>query len=361
MYNFVISIPLFSSLFWLVFFLLSYKHADAPKRIMTCFFLATFVLYSMHFLYFSGIQNKVAETIYGIANLLVYPLFLFYLLRLTGKNISKHILLLLPAILIAITYPLFYFLQLPTAHQVMYIFARCCFALQVAYTSIFGTKLIVQFRRSLDDQFSDDRSYSLQPLFLLTILFATISLLSMLSNIIGREYFADKNIVAIPAALMSIMLYLLGFVTSQLTFADQSALPSQDFSQYNTAENSESSKSSSASPIKADDLQLLMQQSKPYLNPNLTLNELAVMLHTNRTYLSNFLHDELKMTFAAYVNMYRVEEAKKILSDKKYTSSKAALQDAILYSGFSSESSFYRIFKQITGMTPNEYKKTLTT
>ena len=355
MLHLLISVPMLTALFWLVWFALSYRESDSAKRMMTWFFCASFILYSMHFIYFSGVQSKVAETVYAVANLLVYPLFWFYLLKLAGKDISLQLLWLLPAFMVAIAYPVFYVLEMDTAHKVTYITARCCFTLQVAYTAFFGTRLIIQFRRTLDDQFSDDRSYSLRPLFWLILLFATISLLAMLNNLIGREWFAGKNVVAAPALLMSLLLYLLGYVTSHLKLTNVSVDSNQP-TQYYT---DETDKPAGFPRLRAEELQALMQEKKPYLNPNLTLGELAAMLHTNRTYLSCFLRDELQVNFATYINMYRVEEAKKILSNNSHLSQKAALQDAIIHSGFSSESSFYRIFKQLTGMTPYEWKNTI--
>ncbi|MBR1808985.1 MAG: helix-turn-helix transcriptional regulator [Paludibacteraceae bacterium] len=356
MLSLLISVPMLTSLFWLMWYAISYKHLESGRRMMTWFFIACFVLYLMHYLYFSGVESKITETIYGTVNLLVYPLFLFYLLRLTGNELSLEKLWLLPAPVLLTAYPVFYMLELDTAHYVIYIAARCCFAVQVAYTAIYGTMTIIRFRRSLDDQYSDDRSYSLRPLVWLVALFSVISLLSMLSNIIGREWFAGKSLVAVPAVTMSVLLYLLGYVTSRISFSDIE-YNAVDGNRISVISDNNKANAQALVQLNAEYLEAMMQKKKPYLNPSITLSELAVMLHTNRTYLSVFLHDEMQMNFASYINMYRVEEAKKILADSSYTSSKEAVHEAIFKSGFAVESTFYRIFKQYTGMPPIEWRK----
>ena len=54
-----------------------------------------------------------------------------------------------------------------------------------------------------------------------------------------------------------------------------------------------------------------MVQSKPYLNPDLRLMDLREVLPMNRTYLSQFIHDEFDCSFFQFVNRYRIEEAKR--------------------------------------------------
>jgi AraC-like DNA-binding protein len=100
-------------------------------------------------------------------------------------------------------------------------------------------------------------------------------------------------------------------------------------------------------------LQELMENKKPYLNPELTLSELAELLNTSRSQLSNVINQLHEINFYKFINQYRVEEVKKIMQSPENESLKLI---SIAYdAGFNSKASFNRIFKQMTGMTPSEY------
>ena len=357
MLRLIISLPMMTTLFWLLWFMLSYRQSDSARRMMTYFFLASFVLYMMHYLYFSGTMHPVLETVYGVCNLLVYPLFWFYIIRLAGKKPGKEYWWLLPAVVLAVFYTLSYVFDWQEGHRAMYITARLCFAAEVVYTAICGPRLLNQLRESLDEQYSDDRSNSLRPVVRLVVLFAIISILAILSNLIGREWFAGKSLVAVPAALMSVLLYLLGYVTSRLSLPESVYQLAEDVEETGDDANHNSERGQFSVLLRREDVERVMTETKPFTNPNFTLTELAGMLYTNRTYLSSYLRTEMNMNFASFVNMYRVDEAKKILTDRRYKTFKEAVSVALAKTGFSFESTFYRSFKQFTGMTPAEWRR----
>lgn len=97
----------------------------------------------------------------------------------------------------------------------------------------------------------------------------------------------------------------------------------------------------------------VMNDRKLYLNPRLTLSEMAVEIGTNRTYLSDYLNSTLKTTFYEYLNGFRVREAQRILEAGKYHS----LEDVAEKSGFNSLSTFRRSFTRQTGTTPARYQE----
>ncbi|NJN26540.1 MAG: AraC family transcriptional regulator [Cyclobacteriaceae bacterium] len=98
-----------------------------------------------------------------------------------------------------------------------------------------------------------------------------------------------------------------------------------------------------------------MVQTRPYLNQNLTIGELAELLHMPTYQLSQLINDQLGQSFYEFINTYRVEEVKLRFFDPKY--SHLTLPGIAMECGFSSKASFNRIFKQMTGLTPTEYIK----
>jgi AraC-like DNA-binding protein len=97
----------------------------------------------------------------------------------------------------------------------------------------------------------------------------------------------------------------------------------------------------------------LMVNEKMYRNDELKLDEVAALLMITPHQLSEFLNERLGTNFAGYLNRYRVEEAKELLSSRPDWNTLAVGFEA----GFGSKPSFNAIFKQQTGMTPSEYRK----
>jgi len=101
-----------------------------------------------------------------------------------------------------------------------------------------------------------------------------------------------------------------------------------------------------------------MEQKRLYLNPNLTLKELASELSIPVRHLSQVINEHFKLNFYDYINRNRIEEAKKKLSDP--LCKKTVLE--ILYEvGFSSKSSFNTAFKRFAGITPTRFKEKVST
>ncbi len=98
-----------------------------------------------------------------------------------------------------------------------------------------------------------------------------------------------------------------------------------------------------------------METNKPYLNESLTIESLAEKLQIPVHHLSQSINQLHKRSFNDFVNGYRVEEFKARISNGMHDHK--TILGIALESGFASKSSFNRIFKSLTQMTPNAYKK----
>lgn len=101
-------------------------------------------------------------------------------------------------------------------------------------------------------------------------------------------------------------------------------------------------------------LQQVMEYEKPYLKQEITLNSLAELVGTTDKKLSALLNHILDISFYDFVNKYRVEALKEKLQCKEYE--KYTLLGIAYSCGFNSKSSFYRVFKKETGISPATYK-----
>lgn len=100
-----------------------------------------------------------------------------------------------------------------------------------------------------------------------------------------------------------------------------------------------------------------METDKAYLNPKITLGDLAQAIGTNRTYLSEYFNHTLHTTFYDYINNYRVEEACAIMETMPMESAKL-MKEVGMLSGFNSKATFNRYFVKVKGISPKSYYKT---
>lgn len=104
-------------------------------------------------------------------------------------------------------------------------------------------------------------------------------------------------------------------------------------------------------------LLVYMEKNKPYCEPDLTLTSLAKQLNMGRNQLSEMINASMGCNFYDFVNRYRVEEVKTMLTQP--SGNNFTLLAIAFDAGFSSKSTFNYIFKKFTGLTPSEYKKGL--
>ncbi|SHG52370.1 helix-turn-helix domain-containing protein [Chryseobacterium vrystaatense] len=102
-------------------------------------------------------------------------------------------------------------------------------------------------------------------------------------------------------------------------------------------------------------LSTLMETEQPYLDGDLNLLKLSDLVKINGHQLSYLLNNGFNENFFYFVNKYRIEHAKKMLTDSSYK--KWSIVGIAFESGFNSKTAFNTIFKKMTGMTPSEFKK----
>jgi len=108
---------------------------------------------------------------------------------------------------------------------------------------------------------------------------------------------------------------------------------------------------------KANWLKKAVKEHGYYLDPELSLPALAEKLKMPVHELSRIINVALKKNFNDFINEYRVTDVIKKIKDTNYDH--ITLLGIALESGFSSQSTFTRIFKQMTGKSPVEYKNEL--
>lgn len=104
----------------------------------------------------------------------------------------------------------------------------------------------------------------------------------------------------------------------------------------------------------AQDLEHYFHQQRPYLDPELDLQQVADASGYSRNQISYLLNQVLGQSFYRYVNQARLQHLLASVGDGR---GEASIDDLAFSAGFNSLSAFYKAFREHTGLTPKAYLK----
>lgn len=145
----------------------------------------------------------------------------------------------------------------------------------------------------------------------------------------------------------------MGQATENVPCEEAAPAPAQTLTLTHTAE-SEVSKSEEHEDRKVTQneqliasLHKVLEEDKVFLRPDIHIEDVAKMLFTNRTYITQLMRQEYGLSFIEYVNVARIQHSQSLLYSSTLTLDEIAEQ-----SGFSSASNYCRAFKRYTGSSP---------
>ena len=352
-----------------------YHNYSRPRAILCIFMLVTTLLYTGHFFYFNHLTTAIplTDSIYSFCNPAVYPLYFIYIEELTGyrNNRRRQLLYLLPSLLCFLTVSLLYCLMNADETDVFiekYLYGgeisaltgyawwqavahmavRLVFGVQIPFVFFKGWKKISEFNEEIDKNYSSTDGKMLSTLKPLLLAFVIVSVISFLSNIIGREHFFDSSELILPSLTFSLLLLFIGYEGLHQKFTAQDMvldmMPCEEVNEDKIAEEYTGSQLLS-------NIIRVVDEEKLYLQPNLKINDLAKRLYTNREYAYRAINIEMGQSFADFINCKRIEYATHLLEQ----SSDMLLTEVALKSGFSSTSAFYRNWKLFRHCSPRKY------
>lgn len=165
-----------------------------------------------------------------------------------------------------------------------------------------------------------------------------------LAFVVGMNIVYDYSI----SFAMSFFIYLIGYAG----YLKPEVL-SGESNKKQTVKYERSALKEEQKPELLEKLNYLMKKERVFLENNLKMNDLAGKMGISSHQLSQLINQHLKQNFTDFINAYRINEAKKLLSDEK--SDKKIIAIA-LESGFNNKTSFLSAFRKFTGMLPTEYK-----
>jgi len=100
-----------------------------------------------------------------------------------------------------------------------------------------------------------------------------------------------------------------------------------------------------------------IEKQKPFTNPELKIVDLSQAINCSSHSLSYIFNQYLTKNYYDFINEFRIKEFQRLIADENY--SRYTLTALAEQCGFSSRASFFRSFKKLTGITPNEYIKSI--
>lgn len=373
-----LTFPLFVTFFWSLVFFIQFGQKDLPKLNLGIFMVLGFMLYFSHAIFFGHFYKLYValEFVYLFSMLAIYPMYYRYLKLLTNNQsrVKHQLIHFLPAFIFSFLALITTLLLSPEERMkyvkvllieknlkdvdvttfmgikaIVLLLSRITLVVQVIYYLIKGISLANKYNEAIVDYYSNTEGKTLNWVRLINIIILVVSLSSITLVFIGRSYFAHhENILVIPSIVFSSVLFTIGF---------KGNIQKHQSFQFNNEETIEPTSSVSKlqnSKLKNEFLQLF-EVDKVFTNSDLRIIDLSEMLATNRTYISKLINEEFNMNFNEFVNNYRIEAAKKYLTSPEYAMFK--MEIIAEKSGFNSFSSFARVFKNITGTTPGNFRK----
>jgi len=188
-------------------------------------------------------------------------------------------------------------------------------------------------------------------LILLSILSWIASLLLIIFAYSPGDLTAFKDLMhAIIALNVAFEIYLLGYFSllHPVIFVDEIDYDKKyPVKQFLTDEDTEQ---------EYKRLKSVMEQQKAYIDTELTLDDLSALTHIiSPVRLSQIIRKHEKMNFNEFLNSYRLNEVKKLLSDPE--NRQKSILELAFTAGFNSKATFNRVFKERTGLIPKDYRR----
>lgn len=338
--------------------MLTKRERSMPDKILT----ALLLLLAAEFLT-TGIDYSVYNTpLLSSAFLLLNPAFYLYIKSLTNRHFVvnwKHLLHLLPVITFEIVA---YILKEPFTLKEFFetdktLWFRYAFSItalmSLAGYNITSILMVHRHRMSLKNEFSTIERYKKLGWLLFVVIayniFCAATIAIGIWVIVFDRFFVFPMQFNYSALLL--MTYILGFYGLRQQMIYRTVYPKQE--EIPDARYARSSLSKKQKDSIKSKLLDYFSSERPYMNPDLSMQMLSDALHVPKHQLTEVLNTDIGKNFFQFVNEYRVEAVKKFLEKKHHPWS----IEAIGYEcGFNSKSTFFTVFKNITGKTPMQYR-----
>lgn len=224
--------------------------------------------------------------------------------------------------------------------------------------TFFTVKIVLEYNDKIKSSFSNIDKINLNWLkhvaVSMIVIWSIVAVLYLVRSFVSLI----KGLEVILPTSIAVLIYSVGYrgLKQPEIFMPSDTLPQpqpQQQQQASAKYQKSGLRDDSAEDIKQKLLDTMLEE-KPYLDSELTLVKLSEVTGISVHNLSEVINSRLKQSYFDFINSYRVEEFKMRLLDP--ANSSFSLIGIAYDSGFNSKTTFYKIFKKFTNMTPSEFK-----
>lgn len=363
----IAAIAVFISLLFAVFLLTVKTERKLENRLFAAFLIINAVDISGLFMHiFTDSYNL--KTFKISAYLLVMPLFYLYVNAVCFSDFTlkrKHLLHLIPFIVAnLILIPRLYLAEGP-AKEIFFkamwkspemFFYQIIGELQYFFYIIGVFITLKKYKEIYLENYTNPNTLLYKWLSQLTKIFLFIHLCIIFKNIIRytqhRDLFIWLNIIAGTVFLLAACWFILKALNYPELFRriDSTLQPTKDFPETLETEI----KAHETKSFQIEQLRNFMVENEPFLEPSLTIQELADQVKIPVRDLSVLINHHLNQHFFDFVNEYRIKKAMTLLRDP--AKKEITVLEVLYEVGFNSKSSFHTYFKKYTNQTPTEFR-----
>ncbi|WP_208107683.1 helix-turn-helix domain-containing protein [Tenacibaculum caenipelagi] len=318
----------------------------STKKLSNSLFAAFLLVTAFDFLgMFLSIQNTTLNSLKIASVLLQMPLYYLYVQSVCYFNFkleTKHLLHLLLFLIIFILF------IATSISDKSYLFYQIITKLQYYCYIIAVLITLNHFKKLYQENYSANHYSIYKWLFQITVLFLIGSSFVLFRNFIsyGKNNILlnSLNLLISFFALFVICWFVLKALYSPNLFLgiDKNLTPLKAIKKIDIEVEQTLKQLSS-----------YMVYQKPYLDSELNLQKLALLINLSEKQLSQLINQQIGKHFFDYINEFRINDAKVLLKENP----DLTVLEILYKVGFNSKSSFYTAFKKQTSQTPTAYRK----
>jgi AraC-like DNA-binding protein len=357
-----------------LFFILFFKNNNYLNKLLAIIILTPSVGFIFNTL---DILNLLSSNLYGLLlftlqpiAFLFAPLIFFYINLMCGKKLRlSHPLFIITAIIITYNYiSLFDFLSMTNIDKQVYVSAiknesppfnvkviSIIFLLLQQIYFTFSAIKFYNFKKKVSNILSTKSNVKIDFTQKFVILIWILNIVGILFSL----FMPIRNLefIAYPffLFLMNNLIFYYAFEYQAIFNKNSYSIFLKDLNLINS--NHKNLKTDATKyKLNAKTIQKFLKAEKTYLNPDYTIFDLSKDLNSHHKEVSLIINNDINVNFSKLINDYRVEESKINLTENINSLTIEAIAEM---SGFKSRASFYRSFKNKTGITPSEYIESL--
>ncbi|WP_299107395.1 helix-turn-helix domain-containing protein [uncultured Tenacibaculum sp.] len=288
----------------------------------------------------------------------IIPSIFLFMLTVARKNISRFWLLLyVPGIVLNLTH-----FGDPELGEILHAFFYLFLNIPLL---IYSFRILRKFKLKLESYYSNVESKSITWVKTIMMTVILVHVYLFFEGIVFL-FFENSLLEAVLELILSLVTFFIVYWVGYSGFRQIGFINevSEVVSSIPEIENSSDKIVTTKESVSKDEREIKYQKccesilkEKYFANPDLSLKSLSQDLKIKERELSELINSCAKSNFHSFINRFRVDEFKRLLNSDKvaHYSILGLAKDA----GFSSKSTFYKVFKDAEGVTPSEYKNGL--